>query len=246
MKNKNYKISSLVSLYLNYIFQKTTLIILSISLLLMAIILIILSNPSIDNINYLFSYKDIHKAFFEQAIFVINIFNGIIVTTIVISLIINSISFDNLFVSYVPRYIICISKIITAIIILALVVLFEVIILFLIPLINYDLYNLSFSEIKALFLIFEEALFELMLEITLTTIVSTLFVPMAVLFLFLIINIIIQSVPKSNNIIGSFIPILEASSEGLIASGIIVGIIWIILLSFLYFSVYNVKDLKLL
>ena len=105
----------------------------------MITILVVIANPSLSDTDYLLGFKDIHNAYFEQSLFVIQVFNSIIVTTVVITIIINSISFDSLFVSYVPRYIICISKLCAILIIIFGIILFEVIIVYLIPLLKYDL-----------------------------------------------------------------------------------------------------------
>ncbi len=243
-KKKNYRMTSLVSLYLNYIFQKTTLIILLISLLLMVTILIIIANPSLSQTDYLMGYKDIHNSYFEQALFVIQVFNSIIVTTVVITVIINSISFDSLFVSYVPRYVICIAKILAITIIIFGITLFEVAIVYLVPLLKYDLYKTNIGDLKLILYLLLTTFFELMVEICVSTIIPVIFVPMSFLFVFVILKSLMHSMNKFKNIISSFIPVIETSNSIYSLSGLLVGIIWILILSFMYFSIYNVKDLK--
>ncbi|MCR5647412.1 MAG: hypothetical protein K6F81_03940 [Acholeplasmatales bacterium] len=246
MKKKNYKITSLISLYLNYIFQKTTLIVLLISLFLMITILVVIANPSLSDTDYLLGFKDIHNAYFEQSLFVIQVFNSIIVTTVVITIIINSISFDSLFVSYVPRYIICISKLCAILIIMFGIILFEVMIVYLIPLLKYDLYRTSIENFSLLGYLLLTTFFELMLEVFLSTLIPTIFVPMSFLFIFIVMKAIMHSLNRVKDIISSFIPVIETSDSIYTSNGILVGMIWIILLSFLYFSIYNVKDLKII
>ncbi len=246
MKKKNYKITSLISLYLNYIFQKTTLIVLLISLFLMVTILVVIANPSLSDTDYLLGFKDIHNAYFEQSLFVIQVFNSIIVTTVVITIIINSISFDSLFVSYVPRYIICISKLCAILIIIFGIILFEVMIVYLIPLLKYDLYKTSIENFSLLGYLLLTTFFELMLEVFLSTLIPTIFVPMSFLFIFIVMKAIMHSLNRVKDIISSFIPVIETSDSIYTSNGILVGMIWIILLSFLYFSIYNVKDLKII
>ena len=246
MKKKNYKITSLISLYLNYIFQKTTLIVLLISLFLMVTILVVIANPSLSDTDYLLGFKDIHNAYFEQSLFVIQVFNSIIVTTVVITIIINSISFDSLFVSYVPRYIICISKLCAILIIIFGIILFEVMIVYLIPLLKYDLYRTSIENFSLLGYLLLTTFFELMLEVFLSTLIPTIFVPMSFLFIFIVMKAIMHSLNRVKDIISSFIPVIETSDSIYTSNGILVGMIWIILLSFLYFSIYNVKDLKII
>ncbi len=246
MKKKNYNLMSLTSLYLNYIFQKTTLIVLGLSLILMTIILLLIANPSLSSTDYLIGYKDIHNSYFEQGLFVIQVFNSIIVATVVITIIINSISFDSLFVSYVPRYIICLSKIFAIIIILFGIILFETIVLYLIPLLKYDLYKTNLGDFKIIGYLLLVTFFELMVEVFISTLIPTMFAPMTFLFIFIVMKSIIHSMNKVKNIISAFIPVIEVSNSAFSSDGIIVGLIWIILLSFLYISVYNVKDLKII
>lgn len=244
MKKKNYKMRSLISLYLNYIFQKTTLIVLGLSLLLMVVIMIIIANPSLSEVDYLLGYKDIHNSYFEQALFVIQVFNSIIVTTVVITIIINSISFDSLFVSYVPRYAICIAKIIAITTIILAINLFEVIVIYLIPLLKYDLYKTNISDMTLVFYLLLTTFFELMLEVCLSTLIPVIFVPMSFLFIFIVMKSLMHSMNKVKNIISAFIPVIETSGSSFTTNGVLVGLIWIIVLAFMYFSIYNVKDLK--
>lgn len=242
---KKEKITSLIKLYLNYIFSKTTLFIFGLSLILMVLILIILANPNLDNIDYLISHKDIHKSFFEQAIFVINVFNGIIITTLVISIIINSISFDSLFISYIKRSKICIAKMLACLVVILELVLFEFLIIYLIPIIKYDLYKPNISDFSIIFMLLLNLLFILMLEILVTTLVSSIFMPMIILFITIITQIIVNSSSLAKDFIGSIIPLIGVNHDGLYGTGYIPGIILIILFTFLYFSVYNIKDLEL-
>ena len=243
MKKKNNTIQ-LVNLYINYIFSKTTIIILSISLILMTLALILISNPSLDKADYLLGYNIIHLNYFRLGILIIQVFNSVIITTIIITVIINSASFDSLFISNNPRYIICLSKLLAMFIIMILISLFEFIILYLIPLIHYPLYKPLAKEYLVIFYLLIIDFFEISLSVLLSTLVSSIFIPMAVLFISIIFKVICQSVVSFKNSISYFIPILEEAKYGLDGEGIMVGVIWVILLIFLYFSVYNVRDLK--
>ena len=57
---KKNNIKRLVILYLNYAFSKPNIIIFLISLLSMALLLVLISNPWQENIDYLVVYKDSH------------------------------------------------------------------------------------------------------------------------------------------------------------------------------------------
>lgn len=245
-KKKNYKISSLVSLYLNYIFQKKILFILGLSLLIMVVILILIANPSLSSDEYLLSYNDIHVAYFEQSLFVVLLFNSVIITTIDIVIIIDSKPFDSLFLSYVPRYLICIVKLIVVFLTMLLIILIEVIALYLIPLIAYKLYKTNIDDLYTVILLLVSTMFELMIEVSLSTLISSIFVPMTMLFIFIVIKVLVQSMNRIKNILSHLMPIIEIKNQAIYSNGLIIGIIWIILLSFIYYSIYNIKDLKLI
>ena len=95
-KEKSSNLINLIKLYLSYLFQKTTIIIFSISLLLIFLIILYISNLDLDINLYLQVYDDIHLNYFTQSFFIIQLFNSIIIATITISLTINSTTFDTL------------------------------------------------------------------------------------------------------------------------------------------------------
>ena len=231
-------------MYINYIFNKTTLIILGISIALMVGALIVISTPSMDKTVYLMNYKEIHNNYFRLGVFVIELFNSVIITTIVITVIINSISFDSLFISDNPRYIICISKLLAILAIMTVISLFEVFIIYLIPLIHYPLYKMELNDYMLLFYLLIIDFFEISISVLLTTIIGSIFIPMGVLFIFTVLKVITQSMVTLKKVLNVFIPMIDVSGGIVIFDGYLVGFIWIILLIFLYFSVYNIKDLK--
>ncbi len=244
MKNK-YNIKSLINLYISYIFQKGTIIILIGSLLLMTLFLIIVSNPWLPNTDYLLSYKDIHRGYLEQGIFIIQVFNSVIISAIVIQIIINSNSFDTLFISYIPRKNIVIVKLLSLLIILLALILFEVLILFIIPLFRYSLYKMEIENIIIIPYLLICIIFELSISILLSIIFQSIFIPMTVLFTSVIIKVI-SSIKGIKEIFSYFIPIIyiDNMNSKLDIKAMLVGIVLSILFLFIYYRIYKYKDIK--
>ncbi|MBR6072628.1 MAG: hypothetical protein IKP77_07365 [Acholeplasmatales bacterium] len=242
---KKYKLNSLIGLYISYIFQKGTIIIFGVSLLLMLIFLIIVANPWLENYQYLLSSKDIHRGYFEQAIFIIQVFNSVILATIVIQIAINSASFDSLFVSYISRKNIAIAKIFSLLIVLSLLILFEVLLLYMIPIFRYSLYKPEINDLIVLFYLSLSIIFELMLSMFLTTLTQAIFMPMALLFVSIILKAI-SSIAKLRDILSYFIPMIyiEDMNAKLDIKTIVITCILSLAFSLLYFNLYSYKDLK--
>ena len=114
-KRKGKQLVSLISLYLNYAFQKSTVIIFSISLVLMVLALVFIANPKFDLELYMINPSTFHESYFTKSIFVLNVFNGILISTIVILLFLLSNSFDSLFLSHIKRSFLITSKILSVI-----------------------------------------------------------------------------------------------------------------------------------
>ena len=244
MKNK-YNIKSLINLYISYIFQKGTIIILIGSLLLMTLFLVIVSNPWLPNTDYLLSYKDIHRGYLEQGIFIIQVFNSVIISAIVIQIIINSNSFDTLFISYIPRKNIVIIKLLSLLIILLALILFEVLILFIIPLFRYSMYKMEIENIIIIPYLLICITFELSISILLSIIFQSIFIPMTVLFTSVIIKVI-SSIKGIKEIFSYFIPIIYINNMNskLDIKAMLVGIVLSILFLFIYYRIYKYKDIK--
>ena len=243
MKNK-YNIKSLINLYISYIFQKGTIIILIGSLLLMTLFLVIVSNPWLPNTDYLLSYKDIHRGYLEQGIFIIQVFNSVIISAIVIQIIINSNSFDTLFISYIPRKNIVIVKLLSLLIILLALILFEVLILFIIPLFRYSMYKMEIENIIIIPYLLICITFELSISILLSIIFQSIFIPMTVLFTSVIIKVI-SSIKGIKEILSYFIPIIyiDNMNSKLDIKAMLVGILLSILFLFIYYRIYKYKDI---
>jgi len=242
---KKYRLSSLVSLYISYIFQKGTLLIFGVSIVAMIIFLIVVSNPWLENAQYLMASKDIHRGYFEQGVFIIQVFNSVILATIVIQIIINSTSFDSLFVSYIKRSNICIAKIISLGIVLSILILFETIILYLIPTLRYSLYKPEIGDLIILLYLTISIAFELLLSILLTTLTKSIFMPMSLLFASIILKAI-SSISKLRTYLSYVIPMIyiEDMRTKLELKTLIIAASLSIIFGILYVNTYSSKDLK--
>ena len=244
MKNK-YKSTSLIGLYISYLFQKATLIIMGISLVAMIVFLVIISNPWIDNTSYLLSSNDIHRGYLEQGIFVIQVFNSIILATIVIQLFINSSSFDALFISYISRKRICILKLVSVLIIISILILFEVLVLYFIPTFRYSLYKPNMIDLASILYLFIGALFEVSFSILISSIVQSIFIPMGILFVSIILKAI-SSIEKLKNALSYFVPLvyIKDMKAYLGIHTIIISSMLVLVFLILYLNIYDRKDIK--
>jgi len=242
MKKNN--IIKLSSLYLNFSFQKVTIIIFSLSLILMTTFMFIISNPWITNEEYLLNYEGFHDNYFRLSLLIIEIFNGIIIASFIITLIINANSFDFLFISNNKRMYLSISKIITLLLILFALTLFEFIILNVVALARYSLYKININSILILLFIFLSMIFEAGLSMLLTTLVNSIFIPMIILFVGIIIRLLSSSFPKIEEITSKIFPIINISGTDIIFNSYLVTPILSILFYIIYVFYYNIKDLK--
>ncbi len=242
---KKYKLNSLISLYISYIFQKGTIIVFLISLILMVLFLILISNPWISNTTYLLSSTDIHKSYLEQGIFIIQVFNSVIVATMVIQLFINSSSFDTLFISYVKRKNIVFMKLISILIILLLIILFEIIILYLIPTIRFSLFKIDINDLIIIPYLLLSLLFELSISIILSVSIQSIFIPMSVLFISVILKAI-SSIKKLKEILSYFIPIIyiDNMNPTIELKTVVVSVVIIMAAIIIGIKIYECKDIK--
>ncbi len=242
MKKNN--IIKLSSLYLNFSFQKVTIIVFSLSLILMTTFMFIISNPWITNEEYLLNYEGFHDNYFRLSLLIIEIFNGIIIASFIITLIINANSFDFLFISNNKRMYLSISKIITLLLILFALTLFEFIILNVVALARYSLYKININSILILLFIFLSMIFEAGLSMLLTTLVNSIFIPMIILFVGIIIRLLSSSFPKIEEITSKIFPIINISGTDIIFNSYLATPILSILFYIIYVFYYNIKDLK--
>lgn len=244
-KNSKTKIGKLIYLYMCLIFQKTTIIILIISFILMLLGLILFSNPSQVQSDYILAANDIHKAFFQQGVLLTQIFNIIIIVSVVIVINITSNAFDLFFISSTSRYKICLAKFICMILFSLLITMVEMLLIYLIAFLRFN--RLMFIKemfISNIFIIIT-LVFDSLLSLCTSTLISSIFVPMMFLFISIIIKVIINNYNNVNDLISLFYPVIELNNKNVIEmeNFYIIGV-WIVLLLFLYISIYNVKEIK--
>ena len=242
---KKYKIRSLINLYISYIFQKGTIIVLLITLSLMSLFLVLISNPWLPNTDYLLSPTDIHRGYFEQGIFIIQVFNSVIVATLVIQMIINSNSFDTLFISYIDRKNITYIKLVTLSLVLMALILFEVLILYLVPIFRYSMYKMEIENIVIIPYLMITILFELSISMLLSILFQSIFVPMGILFTSIIIKAI-SSIANVKKIFSYFIPIIYIDKMNSVVDikALMVGLVLSIVFVLIYIRIYKYKDIK--
>ena len=243
-KEKSFNLISLIKLYLGYLFQKSTIIVFSISLILILLIIFYVSNPFMKVEDYLLGYNEVHLNFFTQSYFVVQLFNSIIIATIAIILAINSISFDTLFVSHTSRVKICLAKIIACIIVLFILSIYEILVINIIPLIRYPMYKINADIFLDIFYLFLSSLTETVISFLLSTAIPIIFVPMIFMFVAIVIKLLSNNFTSFREIIVKIIPIVDVTYKGVKCDAAMLAPIWILLLGMLYFSVYAIRDLK--
>ena len=243
-KEKSSNLISLIRLYLGYLFQKATIIIFSISLILMFLIILYISNIDLDMNIYLQSYDDIHFNYFSQSFFIIQLFNSIIVATITISLTINSTTFDTLFISHTSRIRICVSKILCSSIVLLLLNFYEIIIIMVIPLIRYPMFRLTSDMYLSFIYLFLSTVVETIISFLISTALPYIFVPMIFMFVFIVIKLLSNNFSAFRDIISNVLPMVSISYKKIYCDAIGLAPVWIILFMLLYISIYCIKDIK--
>lgn len=242
-KEKNHNMAKLIELYINYIFQKATIIVLIISIIFISLILFLISDPSLDLYFYQEAANEIHDNYFKQGLFIISLFNGIINVAMIITITTNSESFDKLFISYTSRRRICIAKILSYLISIIFIISLEVLILYIIPLLFYPKFVIDLEIFKTIGLLSIELMLECSVALLFVTIVSNIFVPMLVMFVFTTIRIISNNYSNILTEINNILPIIEYKDGSIFMESIYYVPIYIILFLIIYNLIYEVKDL---
>ena len=243
-KEKNSNLIDLTRLYLGFLFQKATIIIFSISLLLIFLIILYISNIDLDMNVYLQSYTDIHLTYFTQSFFIIQLFNSIIIATITISLTINSTTFDTLFISHTSRIRICVSKILATSLVLFLLSLYEILIIMVIPLIRYPMFKITSSMYLSIIFLFLSTVVETILSFLISTALPYIFIPMIYMFISIVIKLLANNHTDFKDVIGKVIPMVSISYKNIYCDAIGLAPVWIVLFMLLYISIYCIKDIK--
>ena len=243
MKRKG-NLRNLLILYLNYIFQKSTIIVFSVSLVLISISLLIISNPWIDFEAYKISPIDFHMNYFTQSLLVLEIFNTILVTTIVIILMLQSTSFDLLFLSHTKRSIVSLSKILSSLMVFLYLSIFEFIIMYLYPLIFYEEFKLEYKDLMTILILFLSMAFTYSISIVLTSIIPSIFLPMLVLFLSLIKSVLTSSFSSVKKVLVDILPIAFFDDGVIKMNSTLPVFVFIIIFIMIQVTIYNIRDIR--
>lgn len=245
-KRRGYRYNSLVNLYLGHMLQKSTIIVFTISIIFILGCAYLVSNPWLEEIDYIASYNDFHQLYLSQLMLIIQIFNGIICATLVINLTLQSSSFDILFVSYLSRKRVCIAKLTALTLILVILSILETIIIYSIGYICYIKFSFDYNIVRTLSNILSSMLWNSLFSMAITTIIPIIFIPMILLLINIVLIILCNNYDRISDGMSSIIPILKLDSVNniLILDNPLISLILILLLGFLYISIYEVKDLK--
>lgn len=245
-QKQRYKYSKLFSIYFNFIFQKSTLIIFLLSIIILSICLLLCSNPGYDKIDYIKYSSDFHLMYFKQSNLIIQIFNSIIVVTFVISITLQTNNFDVLFISYTSRNKIALFKIINISIILFLLIIYELALFLGIGLIFYSDFIPNITTFFSFFGMYIIMMFEFSVCILFTSFIPIILTPMIFLFVFFVIKLLCNNYNMISNFFSKLIPIININQKNLYFEihNPILCIIWILLLLIIYINIYTIKDLK--
>lgn len=245
MNNKKGKLGKLIYLYMCLIFQKTTIFILLISFILMSLGLVLFSNPSLKQADYIMAINEIHNLYFNQGILLIQIFNIIMVITVVIVINISSSPFDIFFIPHTSRRVVCLAKVIAIVLFSILISMLEVILLFSIAFFRFNRLIINKEMYISYLNIFLALIFDSLFSLCATTLISSIFIPMLILFVSVIIKVIINNYTKISDFISLFYPVINVNKNNIIEmDNTLIILIWIILLYFLYISLYNIKEVS--
>lgn len=242
---KNYKdFFKLLKLYFAFLFQKVTIIILTLSFLLMITILVLIATSNYEYIYYLKNYQEIHDSYISQAILIVMLFNTIIASSMVISLYVNSISFDQLFISQIKRRTLSLSKASVLFIVLFLIVILELFIAYLIPILRFPYFKISAEIFVLPFIFILPLLLEVIVLMVITVFIPNVFLTMTVSFLSIAHKVISMNFSEINSIAKYIIPSVSTNGNLISIDAIYMIPIWGILFLVLYFKIYEIKDLK--
>ena len=177
---------NLLKLYLSYYFNKVFCILLAIILVLWIGILLLNANIPLKLDDYILNVDKYHKYYYEQSFFFLNMINVVIVAFLVGIEVTTESKFDTLFVSYIPRPKIVLTRICANIILLLFIVSYEVILMnvvatFVFPNFTYNINELlliPFSMIPLVILLVAGEL--------ITLILANYFIPVLIFIIHLV------------------------------------------------------------
>jgi len=236
---------NLLKLYLSYYFNKVFCILLAIILVLWIGILLLNANIPLKLDDYILNVDKYHKYYYEQSFFFLNMINGVIVAFLVGIEVTTESKFDTLFVSYIPRPKIVLTRICANIILLLFIVSYEVILMnvvatFVFPNFTYNINELLLIPFSMIPLVILLVVGELI-----TLILANYFIPVLIFIIHLVFIILMQNddvyeigkmfIPQIN-----FIDVIKPVLDGNLI--LYFGVISLFVM--LIFIVYQKKDIK--
>lgn len=245
MKKRRNQIIPLCNLYLGNTLNRLNMIIIILGSIILAVAIYFISDPWILNDVYITSPVSYHYAYISQATLVIELFNIVVLTALIINLCSQSSGMDLMFVSYIKRRTICICKVLVIGIIGLFLILIEMFIVYLIMFLKFYKFEfnyLTFINFLSLYLLF---LFQTLLGLAISSIHSSIFIPIGYLFSQIIYLVVFTNNEIVMDKIGYILPWISIDDKAIIymKNPLTTGV-WIISLIFLYINIYNIKDIK--
>ncbi len=229
-------------LYIFFILQKKTIISFLLSLSLILVVLLVLSDLNLDKYQYLKCYEDYHHEYFKNAIFAIMIFNSIFIASISISFTIDTNKFDILFITNKERNIVTTNKLLISFLLIMLFTFFEIIILYLIPLIRYDLYKINNNVFITFISLLSINYFELLILMSFTTLIPNIFINLIITFVLIIYKYLLNISKSFKDIMNLIIPSVNVNGTNIYLSSFYLMPFYIIIFSLTYYILYERMD----
>ena len=229
-------------LYLNFILNKKTIISFILSISLIFIILLIISDLNLDKYQYLKCYEEYHNEYFKNAIFAVMIFNTIFIASISISFTIDTNKFDILFITNKERSKIVTNKLLISLFLIMLFTFFEIIILYFVPLIRYDLYKINNNVFISFISILSVNLFELLLLMSITTLIPNLFTNLIVTFILIVFKYLLNISKSFKDFMNLLVPSINVSRTNIYLSSFYLMPFYIIIFALTYYILYERVD----
>ena len=211
-------------LYLNFIINKKTIISFILSISLIFIILLIISDLNLDKYQYLKCYEEYHNEYFKNAIFAVMIFNTIFIASISISFTIDT------------------NKLLISLFLIMLFTFFEIIILYFVPLIRYDLYKINNNVFISFISILSVNLFELLLLMSITTLIPNLFINLIVTFILIVFKYLLNISKSFKDFMNLLVPSINVSRTNIYLSSFYLMPFYIIIFALTYYILYERVD----
>ena len=236
------KFFKLFYLYLNFIINKKNIISFILSLSLIFIVLLIISDLNLDKYQYLKYYENYHNEYFKNAIYAVMMFNSIFIASISISFTIDTNKFDILFITNKERSKIVTNKLLISLFLIILFTFFEIIILYFIPLIRYDLFKINNNVFISFISILSINLFELLILLSITTLLPNLFINLIMTFILIIFKYLLNISKSFKNFMNLLVPSINVSGSNIYLSSFYLMPFYIIIFALTYYILYERMD----